>query len=78
MKLCGNCVFSQNFLTRKLGEILIFYAVVLSKFAGRKLAIFGKQGWIIYWEFSKEQFPGKTWESCFGRFNRMFIYIYIF
>ena len=26
-KLCGNCVFHQNFHTRKLGEITVFYAV---------------------------------------------------
>ena len=28
-KLCGNCAFQPNFHTRKLGEILVFYAVVL-------------------------------------------------
>ena len=27
-KLCGNCAFPQNFPTRKLGEITVFYAVV--------------------------------------------------
>ena len=27
-KLCGNCVFSQNFHTRKLGEITAYYAVL--------------------------------------------------
>ena len=26
-KLCGNCAFPQNFHTRKLGEITVFYAV---------------------------------------------------
>ena len=26
-KLCGNCAFSQNFLTSTLGEIAVFYAV---------------------------------------------------
>ena len=26
-KLCGNCAFPQNFYTRKLGEITVFYAV---------------------------------------------------
>ena len=26
-KLCGNCAFSQNFYTRKLGKITVFYAV---------------------------------------------------
>ena len=26
-ELCGNCVFPQNFYTRKLGEITVFYAV---------------------------------------------------
>ena len=25
--LCGNCAFLQNFHTRKLGEILVFYAM---------------------------------------------------
>ena len=29
MKLCGNCVFPQNFHTKKLGEITVFYAVKL-------------------------------------------------
>ena len=28
-KLCGNCAFPQNFHTRKLGEITLFYAVVM-------------------------------------------------
>ena len=27
-KLCGNYAFSQNFHTRKLGEITLFFAVV--------------------------------------------------
>ena len=27
LKLCGNCAFTQNFHTRKLGEITVFYAV---------------------------------------------------
>ena len=26
--LCGNCAFSQNFRTRKLGEISVFFAVI--------------------------------------------------
>ena len=26
-KLCGNCAFPQNFRTRKLGQITVFYAV---------------------------------------------------
>ena len=25
-KLCGNCAFPQNFHTRKLGEITVFFA----------------------------------------------------
>ena len=29
--ICGNCAFPQNFHTRKLGEIRIFYAVLLTK-----------------------------------------------
>ena len=28
-KLSGNCAFPQNFHTMKLGEILVFYAVIL-------------------------------------------------
>ena len=28
----GNCAFSQNFYTRKLGEITVFYVKVLSSF----------------------------------------------
>ena len=27
-KLCGNCAFPQNFHTRKLGEITVFYGVI--------------------------------------------------
>ena len=27
-KLCGNCAFPQNFHTRKLGEITVFYAMI--------------------------------------------------
>ena len=29
-KLCGNCTFPQNFHTRKLGEITVFYAVLIT------------------------------------------------
>ena len=29
-KLCGNCAFPQNFHTRKLGEIMVFYAVYIN------------------------------------------------
>ena len=28
-KLCRNCTFLQNFYTRKLGEITVFYAVYI-------------------------------------------------
>ena len=28
-KLCGNCAFPQNFHTRKLGEITVFFAMLL-------------------------------------------------
>ena len=31
-KLCGNFTFSQNFHTRKLGEVLVFYVVILKIF----------------------------------------------
>ena len=30
-KQCGNCAFPQHFHTRKLGEILVFYAVFILK-----------------------------------------------
>ena len=30
-KLCGNCPFPQNFHTRKLGEITVFYALCTAK-----------------------------------------------
>ena len=30
-KLCGNCAFSQNFHTMKLGEITVFFAVYLNE-----------------------------------------------
>ena len=29
-KLCGNCAFPQNFHTRKLGEIAVFFAVIVA------------------------------------------------
>ena len=29
-KFCGNCAFPQNFYTRKLGEIEVFYAISIS------------------------------------------------
>ena len=32
-KLCGNCAFSQNVYTRKLGEITVFYTVFLVGYA---------------------------------------------
>ena len=31
-KLCGNCTFPQNFRTRKLGEITVFYRGVFFLF----------------------------------------------
>ena len=31
-KLWGNCAFPQNFHTRKLGEITVFYAVDIAVF----------------------------------------------
>ena len=30
LKTCRNCAFTQNFHTKKLGEILVFYAVFLN------------------------------------------------
>ena len=30
-KLCGNCAFPQNFRTSKLGEIAVFYAVIIRR-----------------------------------------------
>ena len=32
-KLSGNCAFSQNFHTRKSGEITVFYAVEPIKYS---------------------------------------------
>ena len=28
-KLCGNCTFSKKFYTRKLGQIMVFYAFMV-------------------------------------------------
>ena len=41
-KLCGNCVFPQNFHTRKLGEIMVFFAV---------------RGYVIFLIFSENYRP---------------------
>ena len=30
LKLCGNCSFPENFYTRKLGEITVFFAVFVT------------------------------------------------
>ena len=38
-ELCGNYAFLQNFQTRKLGEIKVFYVVVHKKFRRRSLNI---------------------------------------
>ena len=35
-KICGNCAFPQNFHKRKLGEIMVIYAV-LNKYSRRPL-----------------------------------------
>ena len=32
-KLCGNCAFPQNFHSRKLGELMVFYAVLAMSFS---------------------------------------------
>ena len=40
IKFCGNCSFLQNFHTRKLGEITVFFAVRRGDFqSGRRLQI---------------------------------------
>ena len=43
-KLCGNCVFPQNFHTRKLGEITVFFAVIEAYLALRTGAQLGEKG----------------------------------
>ena len=41
-KLCGNCAYPQNFHTKKLGEIAVFYALVFTVLVNRKVNI-------LYW-----------------------------
>ena len=37
--LCGNCVFPQNIHTRKLGEMMVFYAVFMQRAEKRESKI---------------------------------------
>ena len=52
-KLCGNCAFLQNFRTRKLGEITVFYAMKLEQrlYSSRTLSPFllHKRNKISFW-----------------------------
>ena len=40
LKLCGNCTFPQNFRTRKLGEITVFYRGVFVLFNYNQMMCF--------------------------------------
>ena len=56
--VCGNCVFQQNFYTRKLGETTVFFAVL------DRLIIFHKSVFkpLITWNCLKS-FEGVIWFS---------------
>ena len=49
--LCGNCTFSQNFHTRKLGEIKVFFAVIKTII----LKMSFKRSKEVTWEYNKER-----------------------
>ena len=40
-RLCGNWAFPQNFHTRKLGEVMVFYTMKPNS------------SWTVFWEFSR-------------------------
>ena len=58
-KLCGNCAFPQTFHTRKLGEITVIYAVLLTLY-------FIKAAFIA---FSFEQEPHIICLACLKPFG---------
>ena len=59
-KLCGNCAFSQNFCTRKLGEISVFYAVIPSSY-----------GKFTYLKVPEVPGLGPAFPSCFVSANEV-------
>ena len=48
-KLCGNCAFPQKFHTRKLGEIMVFFTVIIITWDGFFFEIPLKSSWIYFY-----------------------------
>ena len=57
-KLCGNCTFPQNFRTRKLGEITVFYRGVFVLFNYNPMMCFTP--WKLMENFGFEMFARDT------------------
>ena len=56
-KLCGNCAFPQNFHTRKLREITVFFAVIMAKSRYEAILNFPKK--YLIWSYL-----GVTLSTC--------------
>ena len=63
-KLCGNCAFPQNFHTRKLGEITVFFSVIFEWYLvrimvflvmGRNAEIIGKRRTLFLFSMKKRK-----------------------
>ena len=52
-KLCGNCAFPENFYTKKLGEIRVYYAVY-----GIKMQQLLSES---YWSFQNDAIEKNPW-----------------
>ena len=76
-KLCGNCVFRQNFHTRKLGQITVFYAVNTTQ--GH--FVYSRIAWRFCIDFEQKErnLARNIFESnCFKYFVFMHVRIYCF
>ena len=56
LKLCGNCTFPQDFRTKKLGKITVFYAVKESR-------TLSGQYTPIYWKFFFSKCNHSLWRK---------------
>ena len=52
-KLCGNCVFLQNFHTGELGEISVFYIVKLEALISRNVIFKKINSSVLYLNFGE-------------------------
>ena len=72
LKICRNCSFPQNFYTRKLGQISIFYAVAITKCNG---AIIYKKTFFIW---IHTRLPNFKFVLCNSQCLKLIYYYYYY